>query len=281
MNIGTRDVGSIGLGTSQFAFKDGSERDSIRTIHAALDSGIRLIDTALAYTRPGIDSYAESLVRTALAQKPTPDALVATKGGHWRDGDDFPVDGSPATLRRHCEFSLKSLGVDRIDLYQLHHEDPNVPLAESVDALRSLQEEGKISRIGLSNVSVAQIDEARALAEISTVQNRASFSRPGDLATARRCAELEITYLAYMPLDGPESDAAEHPDSRGTIAERHGVSRQQVSLAWLLAQGANILPLVGSSRPATIEDSAQAPNLELTAEELQLLDSESAALIQG
>src|SRR5262249_45931104 len=122
--IAGREIAGIGLGTAQFAFRDGTAEDSVATVHAALDAGVMLIDTALAYTRPGVESYAEAVVARALRGLAGERPLVATKGGHWRDGDGFPVDGRPQTLRAHCEISLRTLGTGCIDLYQLHYVDP-------------------------------------------------------------------------------------------------------------------------------------------------------------
>src|SRR2546423_432616 len=169
MLIAGREIEGIGLGTAQFAFRAGTAGDSVATVHAALDAGVMLIDTALAYTRPGVESHAEAVVARALRGLAGERPLVATKGGHWRDGDGFPVDGRPSTLRRHCEISLRTLGIERIDLYQLHHVDPDVPLAESVGALAGPRDEGKVAEIGLSNVTIAQLQQARAVAPIASV----------------------------------------------------------------------------------------------------------------
>jgi aryl-alcohol dehydrogenase-like predicted oxidoreductase len=250
---------SIGLGTAQFAFRDGTIEDSVATVHAALDAGIRLIDTAPAYTRPGIESYAEQVIATALRDRPDDRPLVATKGGHYRDGDRFPVDGRPEALRAHCEVSLRTLQVERIDVYQLHHVDPRVPLAESVGALDELRREGKIAAVGLSNVTIPQLDSALAITPVATVQNRLSYGQPADLPTALACAERSVVYLAYMAFAG-------QPGVASTIARRRGVSVQRVLLAWLRAQSPNIVPLVGASRPASIRDSAGL--LDLTSEDL-------------
>ena len=114
MLIAGNEIEGIGLGTAQFAFRDRTAEDSVATVHAALDAGVMLIDTALAYTRPGIESYAEQVVARALHGLTTGRPLVATKGGHWRRGGSFPVDGRPVTLRAHCEISLRTLEVDRI-----------------------------------------------------------------------------------------------------------------------------------------------------------------------
>ena len=141
-------ITGIGLGTAQFAFKDGSREQSIATVQAALASGVRLIDTALAYTRLGETSTAESIVHDALADYgAADDILVATKGGHWRDGDRFPIDASEGALRAHVDISLRVLGVEALDLYQLHHVDPVTPLEQSVAVLEQLRSEGKIVQI--------------------------------------------------------------------------------------------------------------------------------------
>jgi aryl-alcohol dehydrogenase-like predicted oxidoreductase len=232
----------------------------VATVRAALGADVRLIDTALAYTRPGVESYAEHIVasalrsaagalRSAAGERP----LVATKGGHWRDGDRFPVDGRPATLRAHCEISLRTLGTDRIDLYFLHHVDPAVPLADSVGALGRLRQEGKVAAIGLSNVTLAQLDEALAVTPVHAVQNRLSYANPADLPMALACAERGLPYLAYSPLEAPSG-----PPLRAAlaVAGRHGASVQRVLLAWLREQSPSIVPLVGASRPASIRDSA-------------------------
>ena len=253
MLIAGRGIEGIGLGTAQFAFRDGTPEDSVATVHAALDAGVMLIDTALAYTRVGIESYAEQVVARALRGLTTERPLIATKGGHWRRGDAFPVDGRPETLRAHCEISLRALQVDRIDLYQLHHVDPEVPLPDSVGALSQLRQEGKIAAIGLSNVTVAQLDQALAVTPIDTVQNRLSYGDQRDLSTALTCAERNVGYLAYMPLGGPSCTL---PDAALAVAKRRHVSVHRVLLAWLRAQAPNIVPLVGASRPASIHDSA-------------------------
>ena len=263
MVIAGRAIEGIGLGTAQFAFRDGSPQDSLATVHAAVDAGVALIDTALAYTRPGVESYAEQVIARALRDVMGERPLIATKGGHWRDSASFPVDGRPGTLRAHCEISLRTLGMDRIGLYQLHHVDPAVPLQDSVGALAQLRQEGKIAAIGLSNVTVAQLDEALAVTAVASVQNRLSYRHPGDLPTALACAQRGIAYLAYSPFGGP---SAKPPEAARAIARQRGVSVHRILLGWLRAQSPNIVPLAGASRPATIRDSAVL--LDLTDEDL-------------
>lgn len=274
MRIVDHEVGDIGLGTAPLAFRGPPDRgDAVRTVHAALEAGVRLIDTALAYNRPGATSWAEEMLREALRSVPPADRpLVATKGGHWRDRDTFPVDGRPRTLEAHCRTSLTALGVGVIDLYQLHHVDPEVPLADSVGALADLRQRGLIRHIGLSNVSVEQIREARLVAPVATVQNRLSIAAPDDVATAVHCARQGITYLAYGPLTVP----AGRPPLLGrtalvALAEQRGATPQQVALAWLRQQATSVLPLVGSTRPSTIQESAAAASITLDPAELASL----------
>jgi len=263
IQVGGRRVTGVGLGTAPLAFRDVTDAGAVATVRAALDAGVTLIDTALAYTRPGVESYAEHIVASGLRDAAGERPLVATKGGHWRDGDRFPVDGRPATLRAHCEISLRTLGVDRIGLYFLHHVDPAVPLGDSAGALGQLRHEGKIAAVGLSNVTLAQLDEARAVTPVDAVQNRLSYADPADLPTALACAGRGIAYLAYSPLAAPSG-----PPLRAalTVAGRHHASVQRVMLAWLRAQAPSIVPLAGASRPASIRDSANL--LELTRQDL-------------
>jgi aryl-alcohol dehydrogenase-like predicted oxidoreductase len=235
MLIAGRRAADLGLGTAPFAFGGGTGADSVATVHAALDAGVRLID------RP----------------------LIATKGGHWRRGDGFPVDGRPAVLRAHCEISLRTLGVEAVDLYYLHHVDPLVPLTDSVGALAELRRAGKITAIGLSNVTLAQLDEALTIAPVSAVQNRLSYADPRDPPMTLACAERGVAYVAYKTLARPSGAALE---AALAVARRHGASMQRALLAWFGRQVPSVVPLVGASRPASIRDSATP--LELSAQEL-------------
>lgn len=268
MLVAGRRVAGIGLGTAPFAFGSGTVEDSVATVHVALDAGVQLIDTALAYTRADAESYAEQVIATALRDVRGEWPLIATKGGHWREGDGFPVNGHPAVLRAHCEISLRTLGVETIDLYYLHRVDPAVPLADSVGALERLRREGKIAAIGLSNVTVAQLDEALTVAPVSAVQNRLSYADPRDLPTAQACGERGIAYLAYSTLAAPSGAPLQ---AALTVAGRRRVSMQRVLLAWLLKQVPGVLPLVGASRPASIRDSAT--SLDLPASDLAELNA--------
>jgi aryl-alcohol dehydrogenase-like predicted oxidoreductase len=270
--IGEIAVGGIGFGAASLSLPD--ERDdeaAVETIRAAVDAGVRLIDTALAYTTVHDESHSEALVRRALQGSALrEEVLVATKGGHYRAGPTtFPFDGRPETLRRHCEISLRTLGVERIDLYQLHHPDPQVPFAESVGTLRELRDAGKIARVGISNVNVDQLETARAIVDIASVQNHFSLYDDTDRPVLDRCTALGIAYLAYSPLKGSKKDALVGVAT--DIGRRHGVSAAQVVLRWNLRQSDRLICIVGATRQRTILDSLRAPELALT-------DAEAAEL---
>lgn len=261
---------STGLGTAGFAFREVSETQAVETIRDAVAHGIRLIDTARAYTRQGEESTAEALVARAMGGSVGSDVLVATKGGHWRDGERFPIDGRPETLRRHCEASLRTLEREQIDLYLLHHVDPGTPLEESVAALSDLQCAGSIRYIGLSNVTADQLERASQVATISAVQNRLSLARAEDLDVAMECSRRGVVFLAYSPLGGGDSSP---PAAAVDVARRRGVSPAQVQLAWLLAASPGVVPIVGATRSATVRDSLRAAELELSSAELEELAS--------
>ncbi|HEV3504467.1 MAG TPA: aldo/keto reductase, partial [Actinomycetes bacterium] len=200
--------------------------------------------------------------------------LVATKGGHTREGREWGLDGRPEYLRRACEASLQAVGVEAIGLYQIHRPDPKVPFAESVGAMAELKAAGKVRLVGLSNVSVDQINQARELVEVASVQNEFSprFRRSeGELAF---CAAQRIAFLPWSPLGGigRGGSLGQRHRAFAEVAEAHGVSPQQVALAWQLAKAPVVIPIPGSSRPETILDSAAAATLRLSDDELASLD---------
>jgi aryl-alcohol dehydrogenase-like predicted oxidoreductase len=265
--VGDLEVSELALGGAMLGLGDVPRERAIATVHAAVRCGITLFDSAAAYVpRPDAQGDNERLFRSALDALPRRDGFViATKGGHYRDADGFPIDGRPERIKADCERSLRALGREVIDLYFLHWPDPKVPFAESVGALSDLRSEGKIRLVGLSNVSVAQLDEALGITAVAAVQNHFSLVAR-DRAMLDRTSELGIAYLAYSPLRG-----ATDVEAVKAIAERRGSSPQQVVLAWELAQASNLIPIVGSTRPETISDSAGASELELTAAELAAL----------
>ncbi|MGQ4476404.1 aldo/keto reductase [Streptomyces sp. SAS_276] len=279
--IGDVEVSAIGLGGMPMSIEGRpDEARSLATIHAALDEGVTLIDTADAYHLHADEvGHNETLIAKALASHDRgADVLVATKGGHLRPGDgSWTLNGSPAYLKEACEASLRRLGVEAIGLYQFHRPDPRVPYADSVGAVRELLDEGKIRLAGISNANPEQIRLANEILDgrLVSVQNQFSPAFRSSEPELDLCDELGIAFLPWSPLGGitraGELGSAYAPFAR--IAEQHGVSPQRVCLAWMLAKSPVVVPIPGASRPETIRDSAAAPELTLSAEEIAELDA--------
>jgi aryl-alcohol dehydrogenase-like predicted oxidoreductase len=279
-SIGNTQVGAIGLGGMPMSIEGRPETErSVRTIHAALDAGVTLIDTADAYHLHADEvGHNESLIAQALASYggDTSGVLVATKGGHLRPGDgSWTVDGSPAHLREAVEGSLKRLGVDAIGLYQFHRPDPATPYEESIGALRDLLDEGKIRQAGISNATVEQIRQAQEIlgGRLVSVQNQFSPAFRSSEPELELCDELGIAFLPWSPLGGIGKAGNLGDSGFGRVAQAHGVSPQQVTLAWMLAKSPVVIPIPGASRPESITDSAKAADLTLTADEVAALDA--------
>jgi aryl-alcohol dehydrogenase-like predicted oxidoreductase len=280
--IGKVEISAVGLGGMPLSIEGRpDEKQAITTIHAALDAGITFVDTAMAYCLNSSETgHNESLIARALASYggDTSEVLVATKGGAARGADGaWSLNGAPTALRSDCEGSLKRLGGDSIGLYQLHVPDPNVPYADSVGALRDLYDAGKIRAVGISNVSSEQLREAHAILgeRLVSVQNNFSPAARESEPQLRLCAELGIAFLPYSPLGGISRAGglgSAHAAFAHVAGER-GVSPQQVCLAWELAKSPIVVPIPGSTRPATIQDSAAAADLDLTEAELAELDA--------
>ncbi len=278
--IGDLQVSAIGLGGMPMSIEGRpDEQRSLATIHAALDAGVTLIDTADAYhLRAGEVGHNESLIAKALAtwSGDSSAVLVATKGGHLRPGDgSWTLDGSPAHLREAVEGSLKRLGVEAIGLYQFHRPDPRTPYEESLGGLRDLLDEGKVRLAGISNADPDQIRLANDIlgGRLVSVQNQYSPAFRSSEPELELCAELDIAFLPWSPLGGI-SRAGELGSAHAAfdeVARAHGVSPQQVALAWELAKAPVVIPIPGASRPATIQDSLRAVDLKLTADELTAL----------
>jgi pyridoxine 4-dehydrogenase len=244
-----------------------ADLDEARAVlRRAVELGIDLIDTADSYG----PHVSEQLIAEALA--PYPDGLViATKGGLERTGPGaWPRNGRPEHLRAACEGSLKRLGVGQIDLYQLHRHDPEVPYEESVGALKDLQDEGKIKHVGVSNVSLAQLEAARGIVEVATVQNRFGLTDRRSAEVLAVCERDGIGFLPWAPLDGgsPAQDAAV-----GEIAERHDTTPFGVAIAWLLRHSPVILPIPGTGSVVHLEENVAAAAIALDDDELQRLDA--------
>jgi aryl-alcohol dehydrogenase-like predicted oxidoreductase len=275
--LGDADVFPIGLGEMPLSLKGRPDEDrAIRTIHAALDAGVNLIDTADAYAYDESDvGHGERLIAKALRGR-RDGVIVATKGGHTRSGQAWEVDGRPEHIRAACEASLRALETDRIDLYQYHRPDPDVPYAETIGAFKELQDEGKVRWVGVSNANVEQLEQALAIVDVVTVQNQLAlnFTSPiakGELAFA---AERGIAFLPWSPLGGiGRAGGTERVEPVTRAADAHGVSPQQVVLAWLLALNPVVIPIPGSSRPETIADSARAAELTLSDDEIRAISA--------
>ncbi len=277
--LGDRTVGAIGLGGMPLSIEGRpDEAQAVRTVHAALDAGVTLLDTADAYCLgPDEVGHNERLLARALAtwSGDRDSVVVATKGGHTRPPDgSWALDGSREHLRAACEASLRALGVEAVGLYQFHRPDPQVPWAESVGALEELRQEGKVQLVGVSNADPAQIREAAAVTSLAAVQNELSPRFRSSEPEVDLCAELGVAFLPWSPLGGI-AKAGELGSAHGAFAEvaaERGVSPQQVCLAWLLARAPVVIPIPGARRVESILDSVAAADLRLSDEELARLD---------
>jgi aryl-alcohol dehydrogenase-like predicted oxidoreductase len=282
--LGDTHVGAIGLGGMPMSIEGRPEEArSLATIHAALDAGVTLVDTADAYhLEAGEVGHNEELIARGLRtwSGNASAVIVATKGGHLRPGDgSWTRNGDPAYLKQAAKESARRLGVEAIGLYQFHRPDPKVPYAESVGALADLLDEGVILRAGISNASVAQIDEANDVlgGRLVSVQNQFSPAFRSSRGELDHCARLGITFLPWSPLGGIRNagELGSRHAAFAEIANTHGVSPQQVTLAWQLSLADVVIPIPGASRPESIEDSVRAAELELSDEELARLGSDA------
>lgn len=281
--LGGTEVSAIGLGAMPLSVQGRpDERQAIRTIHAALDAGVTLIDTADAYCLDGTETgHNERLVARAVRSwsGDRDRIVIATKGGHCRSpAGAWLVDGRPEYLKAACEASLATLGVEAIALYQHHRPDPDVAYEDSIGALRELQVEGKVRLVGIGNASVVQIRQAMSIVEVASVQNEFSPEFRTSVPEIELCARHGVAFLAWGPLGGmgaARTLGRRHPAFE-RVALSHGVSPQQVCLAWALARSPAVIPIPGSRRPETILDSLAAVGLRLGEDELAFLDSDGA-----
>jgi pyridoxine 4-dehydrogenase len=232
--------------------------------------GVDLIDTADSYG----PEVSENLIAEAL--HPYPEGVViATKGGLTRPGPGvWERDCHPKRLRRCCEESLRRLKLERIDLYQLHAVDPRVPVEDSIGALEELREEGKINHIGVCNVSVEQLDRARSIAPIVSVQNRYNVADRGSEDVLEVCEQDGLGFLPWFPL--ATGDLAKPGTVLDEVARMHSATPAQVALAWLLAHSPVTIPIPGTSSIEHFEENLAAAELELEPEELERLDGLAA-----
>ncbi|MFG2304726.1 aldo/keto reductase [Actinacidiphila glaucinigra] len=253
--------------------------ECVRVVRRAVELGVQLIDTANSYG-PYIS---EEIIREAIHPYPD-DVLIATKAGLTRNGPDvikqgnelvrlgpkaWPPVGRPEYLRQEALMSLRRLGLDQIDLFQLHRVDPKVSLEEQVGELKNLQEEGKIVAIGLSQVTVDQIEQARGIADISTVQNRYNLADRSSADVLDYCTRNGIGFIPWAPVDAGQLARPGGPVEH--IAAAHDSTPSKVALSWLLHRSDVILPIPGTSNVAHLEENVSASRLRLSEAELAAL----------
>jgi pyridoxine 4-dehydrogenase len=239
--------------------------ECVRVLRRAVELGIDFIDTADSYG----PAVSEEVIAEALHPYPA-NLVIATKGGYERPGPNRWVEnGKPEHLRATCEGSLRRLRLERIDLYQLHRIDPKVPADDQLGTLKSLQAEGKIKHIGLSEVSVKQIQHARTIVPIVSVQNRYSLADRGSDDVLAYCEKEKLAFIPWFPLAAGKLSGAESPVRR--VAEQLKATPSQVALAWLLARSPVMLPIPGTSKVKHLEENIAAAALKLDEKELQQL----------
>ena len=280
--LGPFTVSATGLGGMPMSMNNDKvypdESQSIATIQAALEAGVTLIDTADIYS-PSWDTmgHNEILVGKAMAAYGgnRDEVVIATKGGITRsDGEKWGRDASLSYLRSAVEKSLRNLGVDVIDVYQWHRPDRSIAYGEGVENFKTLRDEGKVKTIGISNANVEEIEVAIDVLGpdgLVSVQNEFSPKFRCSEDELEYCGERGIAFLPWSPLGGTGGGAREVGDRFAVFAEiaaEHGVSPQQVVLAWELSLGDHVIPIPGARRPQSITDSAKAADLVLSDEEL-------------
>ena len=267
----TLTVNRLGYGTMQLPGKGiwGPSADpdnATAVIETAIDHGVNFIDTADAYG----PLYANLYLREALKQRPNSQVMVATKVGFTRQGPNqwIPL-GAPAYLRQQVELNLMTLGLDHIDLLQLHRIDPNYPLADQIGELAKMQQEGKIRHIGLSQVSVAEIQAAQKIAPIVSVQNRYNLIDRKDEDVLNYAEANHLAFIPWFPLATGKLAQGEQLQA---IAKRYEASPAQIALAWLLKRSDVILPIPGTSSTKHVVDNIAAQNIELSQADFDTLD---------
>ncbi|MGH3874438.1 MAG: aldo/keto reductase [Pseudonocardiaceae bacterium] len=268
---GDLPVRRLGFGalhiTGSGAWGDPPDPDAVKALlRRVLELGVNLIDTADSYG----PEVSELLIADALHPYPS-DLVIATKGGLLRDGpNQWRADGRPSHLRAVCEASLRRLRLERIDLYQLHAVDPQVPIEESVGTLVELQQAGLVRHIGVCNVSAAELARARGIADVVSVQNRYNLidRRSDDLVDV--CAREGLAFLPWFPLATGELAV---PGGRlDQIAQRYDATAAQIALASLLARSSTMLPIPGTSSIEHVEENMGATRLDLTPDDLAALE---------
>lgn len=239
--------------------------EAIRVLRRAVELGINFIDTADSYG----PNVSEEIIAEALHPYPA-GLVIATKGGFMRPGPDQWVEnGKPEHLRSACEGSLRRLRLERIDLYQLHRIDPKVPAEDQLGTLKDLQAQGKIKHIGLSEVSVSQIQRAQTIVPIVSVQNRYSVTDRGSEDVLDYCEKEKMAFIPWFPLAAGQVSGPDSPVSR--VAAQLHASPSQIALAWLLARSPVMLPIPGTSKVTHLEENVAAADLKIDKNAMQEL----------
>ena len=245
--------------------------EAVRVLRRAVELGVNFIDTADSYG-PGVS---EEIIAEALHPYPA-NLVIATKGGYERPGPNRWIEnGKPQHLRSACEGSLRRLRLDRIDLYQLHRIDPKVPAEDQLGALKALQAEGKIKHIGLSEVTVRQIQHAQTIVSIVSVQNRYSLADRGSEDVLEYCEKQKMGFIPWFPLAAGKLSGKESPISR--VAAQLKATPSEVALAWLLARSKVMLPIPGTSNVKHLEENVAAAALRMDKSEMQELAGKASA----
>ncbi|MFJ1614347.1 MULTISPECIES: aldo/keto reductase [unclassified Streptomyces] len=270
---GELPVRRLGYGTAQLTGPGywgprGERQDAVAVLRAAVEQGVTLVDTADNY---GPD-LAEELVAGALHPY-REDLVIATKGGVVRTSDSaWHIAGRPEQLRAMCEASLRRLRTDRIDLYQLHRLDPEVPMADQLGALETLRQEGKIRYIGLDTLTADQLEQALSLTGIASVQNRFNLLDRSSDAVLKLCEAHGLAFLPWFPLANGAL-TGEAAAALAGIADRHGATRGQIALAWLLHRSPVLCPTPGTGSTAHLAENLGAREIRLSAEDMSRLEA--------
>jgi pyridoxine 4-dehydrogenase len=266
---GDLTVNRLGFGAMRITGKGiwgpPADRDVAQNVlRHAVASGVNFIDTADSYG----PNVSEELIGEALAPY-APGLVIATKGGLTRSGpNEWDSDGRPAHLRAALEGSLKRLRIDCIDLYQLHRHDPKVPYAESVGALADMQRAGKIRHIGVSNVTLEQLAQARAIVPVVSVQNRYNYEDRSSEDVLDACTKDGLAFLPWAPVGGPNPFDVQRLEQ---LAREHGATTLQIALAWLLKRSPMMLPIPGTGSIAHLDENIAAAAVRLSDAEFALL----------
>lgn len=261
---GDLTVNRLGFGAMRLTGEDiigppENEAEAKDVLERATELGVNFIDTADSYG----PAVSERLIGEALAPY-SDDLVIATKGGLWRDDRDgsWPACGEPGYLRNALLGSLDRLQTETIDLYQFHRPDPDVDYADSISAFAEFKDEGKVDHVGVSNVSIDQLEEARDIVDIATVQNQYNIGDRDSEEVLEYCEKHGVGFIPWAPLGSGELDGL------GEVADNRDATEYQIGLAWLLQHSPVMLPIPGTSSVEHLEENVAAAEIDLTDEEI-------------